>query len=200
MLFARPTLGEYCYTASRHVRPDTLAKLLADAGKAHLAPIGCRRIGRSRTWISDHGYWLIVVEFQPSGFAPIAANMAAQAASEVQRLRSRFRSLHDIYRYLIEHISEEDWHIFHPAIAAGLAEVEAARRLFQIYAEMGPRVGARWETELRARNAALATQLDEPGLFQTSVLAIIQECRLLNGLVPDEHCLDFLNPQQVMQR
>ncbi|MBV9064599.1 MAG: hypothetical protein JOZ84_07780 [Methylobacteriaceae bacterium] len=43
-------------------------KLIAAAARAALAPLGCRRVGRSRTWISDEGFWLIVIEFQPSGW------------------------------------------------------------------------------------------------------------------------------------
>lgn len=31
-----------------------------------LAPLGVRRRSRSRTWLDDHGWWLGIVEFQPS--------------------------------------------------------------------------------------------------------------------------------------
>lgn len=34
-----------------------------------LAPLGLRQQGRSRTWFDDHGWWLIVVEFQPSSWS-----------------------------------------------------------------------------------------------------------------------------------
>ena len=44
-------------------------RLIAAAAKAALAPLGCRRVGQSRTWISDQRYWLIVIEFQPSGWS-----------------------------------------------------------------------------------------------------------------------------------
>lgn len=43
-------------------------KLIAAAAKAALAPLGCRRIGQSRTWISDHGAWVVMIEFQPSAW------------------------------------------------------------------------------------------------------------------------------------
>ena len=43
-------------------------KLIADAAKTALAPLGLVRKGRSRTWIDDHGWWLINVEFQPSSY------------------------------------------------------------------------------------------------------------------------------------
>jgi hypothetical protein len=211
-------------------RPDEPARLIASAAKVALLPLGCKRLGRSRTWISDQRYWLIVIEFQPSSwqkgsylnvgamwlwrareghafnvgyriadFVPFyspeqfsfaASELAAQAAQEVLRLREQFKSLPDIYRYLQEHTSESHWEIFHAAIAAGLVgELDAARRLFQVFDDM-PMHSSQWYKELRARNAALAAQLDRPALFRASVLEIIQECRLLNGLPADVGCLD----------
>ena len=44
-------------------------RLIAAAAKAALAPLGCRRVGQSRCWISDEGSWIIFVEFQPSGWS-----------------------------------------------------------------------------------------------------------------------------------
>jgi len=44
-------------------------KIIAAAAKSVLAPLGFKRKGVSRVWLSDHGYWLDVVEFQPSGFS-----------------------------------------------------------------------------------------------------------------------------------
>ena len=43
--------------------------LIASAAKDALTPLGFRRKGRSRVWLADRGYWLCVVEFQPSGFS-----------------------------------------------------------------------------------------------------------------------------------
>lgn len=43
--------------------------LLRDAARRHLGPLGVRQRGRSRTWIDDRGWWLITVEFQPSGWS-----------------------------------------------------------------------------------------------------------------------------------
>lgn len=42
--------------------------LIAAAAKAVLGPLGFRRSGRSRLWLADHGWWLSVVEFQPSAW------------------------------------------------------------------------------------------------------------------------------------
>jgi hypothetical protein len=44
-------------------------KLIAAAAKAALAPLGCRRKGQSRIWFSDQRFWLIWIEFQPSGWS-----------------------------------------------------------------------------------------------------------------------------------
>ena len=43
-------------------------RLIAAAAKAALLPLGCKRIGQSRTWISDQGSWIIMIEFQPSAW------------------------------------------------------------------------------------------------------------------------------------
>ena len=42
--------------------------LIAAGARRHLGPLGLTRKGRSRHWIDDHGWWLVNVEFQPSGF------------------------------------------------------------------------------------------------------------------------------------
>jgi hypothetical protein len=34
-----------------------------------LTPLGLTQRGRSRLWLDDHGWWLIVVEFQPSAWS-----------------------------------------------------------------------------------------------------------------------------------
>jgi hypothetical protein len=39
------------------------------AAKSILAPLGCKRIGRSRTWIADQRFWAVLIEFQPSSFS-----------------------------------------------------------------------------------------------------------------------------------
>lgn len=49
--------------------PGTHDRIIADAAKAALGPLGFKRKGRSRTWLADHGWWLTVVEFQPSGWS-----------------------------------------------------------------------------------------------------------------------------------
>jgi hypothetical protein len=43
-------------------------QLIARAAKTALAPVGCKQKGRSRIWFADHGWWLAVIEFQPSSW------------------------------------------------------------------------------------------------------------------------------------
>ena len=43
-------------------------RLIAAAAKAALTPLGCRRSGQSRAWISDERYWVLTVYFEPSGW------------------------------------------------------------------------------------------------------------------------------------
>lgn len=50
-------------------KPVSHERLVAAEARAALAPLGFRRQGRSRIWLADHGFWLGVVEFQPSGWA-----------------------------------------------------------------------------------------------------------------------------------
>jgi hypothetical protein len=45
-------------------------RLMRDAGRSLLAPIGVQQMSRSpRLWTADRGWWLINVEFQPSGYS-----------------------------------------------------------------------------------------------------------------------------------
>jgi hypothetical protein len=45
------------------------SRLIAQAAKSALGSIGCKQKGRSRTWYDDHGWWLGLVEFQPSSWS-----------------------------------------------------------------------------------------------------------------------------------
>jgi len=44
-------------------------RIIALEAKRRLEPLGCLLKGRGRTWIDDHGWWIGVVEFQPSGWS-----------------------------------------------------------------------------------------------------------------------------------
>jgi hypothetical protein len=43
-------------------------RLIGQAAKLILAPIGCKQKGRSRLWFDDHLWWVGVIEFQPSSW------------------------------------------------------------------------------------------------------------------------------------
>jgi hypothetical protein len=45
------------------------SRLLTQAARKHLAPLGCKQQGRSRFWFDDHGWWAATVEFQPSSWS-----------------------------------------------------------------------------------------------------------------------------------
>jgi len=49
--------------------PGPHDRIIGDAAKAALGPLHFRRKGRSRTWMADHGWWVTVVEFQPSAWS-----------------------------------------------------------------------------------------------------------------------------------
>jgi tetratricopeptide (TPR) repeat protein len=44
-------------------------RLVTQAAKEVLAPLGLTQKGRSRVWLDDHAWWLGVVEFQPSSWS-----------------------------------------------------------------------------------------------------------------------------------
>ena len=44
-------------------------KIINTVAKQYLVPEGLFRVGSSRTWIDDNGYFLTIVEFQSSGYA-----------------------------------------------------------------------------------------------------------------------------------
>jgi hypothetical protein len=44
------------------------SKLITSAARDALRPLGVFQKGRSRTWLDDQGWWLGVVEFQPSSY------------------------------------------------------------------------------------------------------------------------------------
>ena len=45
------------------------SKIITEVAKETLAPLGIFQKGRSRIWIDDLGWWIVVIEFQPSGFS-----------------------------------------------------------------------------------------------------------------------------------
>jgi hypothetical protein len=194
-------------------------RLIAAAAKAALAPLGCKRKGQSRFWYSDQGFWIISIEFQPSGWAagsylnvgphwiwhrnadwgfsedsrvedigfakfenaeqfrtPIAA-MAARAAREVWILRNKFKSLDDIYAYLLSRTAQEGWPVYDAAVAAGLVgDMATSAQLFNRLADW-PTSAYDWQRKIKANGAGLARLIDHPAEFRLAVLAIITDVR-----------------------
>jgi hypothetical protein len=44
-------------------------KIVASVARAVLRPLGCVQKGRSRVWLDDHGWWIGLIEFQPSAWS-----------------------------------------------------------------------------------------------------------------------------------
>ncbi len=44
-------------------------RLIKNAAKSFLQPLGCKQKGTSRTWLDPHPLWVGVIEFQPSSWA-----------------------------------------------------------------------------------------------------------------------------------
>ncbi len=144
-------------------------RIIAAAAKAALAPIGCVRKGQSRIWQSDHRYWAINVEFQPSGwqkgtylnifvawlwnvthgydfsyragffipfetveqFTPPMKELATIAATEVLKVREKFKSFSDIVNHVKVNNRRAPWPGFDAAVACGLVgDIIAARQYF----------------------------------------------------------------------
>ena len=108
-------------------------KIIADAAKAALGPLDFRRKGRSRTWFSDHGWWLTVVEFQPSAWSKgCYLNVAAHWLwSEVDSMSFDFGGRVQEH---VEYLSDEQ---FAPA-ASRLAEKAAneAQRFTEMFTSL----------------------------------------------------------------
>jgi len=125
-------------------------------------------------------------------FTPLIEAMAATAAKEVTKFRKRFYSLDSIYNYLKNDLSD-GWPLYHAAVAAGLAsDIETSRQLFlrfDAWCDL-----PHWRTKIESESRALAALLSAPAQFQTTIQAIINQCRSLNGLQSDSDCLKDVCP------
>jgi hypothetical protein len=139
----------------------------------------------------DEGYR--IAEFVPfestKQFAPLITAMAARAREEVVALRAKFRSVSDIYSYLLPRARQVNWRTYHAAVAAGLVgDVATSRDLFHRFDDWSS--SSEWQTKLQSESAALAALLDDPIRYRSRVLTLIEKRRMLTGLPPDPHCLD----------
>jgi hypothetical protein len=205
-------------------------RLIAAAAKAALLPLGCKRKGQSRLWHSDQRFWVISVEFEPSGwakgsylkvgvtwlwrkpefggmdlasriadfapfksreqFAPRIKKMADLAARRVLELRSEFRSLRDIHRWMMQHATSDGWPIYNAAITAALVgDIAGARQLFERM-DRWPTFSYDWQLRMKDDGAKLAALLPTPDRFRSAILDRIEEKRSLIGLPGDPSCLE----------
>jgi hypothetical protein len=124
-------------------------------------------------------------------FSPLIERMAEVAAQEALKLRAQFKSLADIYRYLIAHASSDGWPVYHAAVASGLVgDVETSKRLFKRM-EAWPTYGYDWELDLKSESAALAALLFNRERFRSAILAIIDRTRRTMKMPPDPDCLEI---------
>ena len=170
--------------------PGPHDKIIADAAKRALAPLDFRRKGRSRTWLADHGWWLAIVEFQPSAWSKGSyLNVGAHWLwSEIGFLSFDFGGR--VHEH-VEYLSDAQ---FAPA-AARLAEKAAveARRLTAMFSSVeaaadilvaeqtaaGEHSGGGWMTYSAGLAAGLAGRADPIDMFN----------RVLGGSAPPDSAL-----------
>lgn len=205
-------------------------RIIVAAAKAALAPLGCVRKGRSRIWRSDHRYWAIDVEFQPSGwqkgsylnifvawlwnvthgydfayragsfvpfetaeqFIPPINELAEIAATEVLKVREKFRSFSDISDYIKANNRRAPWPGFDAAIVCGLAGDFVSARQYFDEVEAWDTDKSPWRARAKLDAAKLEALLGRPQRFREAVAECIARRRQLMRLPPDPHCLDEL--------
>jgi len=91
-------------------------KLLDAAAREVLGPLGIKRRGRSRTWLDDRGWWVGVIEFQPSSWSRgsylnVGVNWLWQAGEDAAELAFHFGGRVDAPggREFIEYASDEEF-------------------------------------------------------------------------------------------
>lgn len=129
---------------------DPHNRLIAEAANNILAPLGFRRKGRSRTWLRDHGWWVTVVEFQPSAWAKGSGLNVSAHWLWIDQAHLSF-DYFECWETFVEYASDAQ---FRP-VAAHLAQSAAqeANRLRQIFTsiEAAAAVLAAKERELPPR-------------------------------------------------
>lgn len=70
-------------------------RIIAAAARSSLKPLGFQRKGASRIWFADKGFWLLVVEFQPSAWSRgsylnVAAHWLWKSSSDALRVHLSF--------------------------------------------------------------------------------------------------------------
>jgi hypothetical protein len=165
--------------------PGPHDKIIADAAKSALGPLNFRRKGRSRTWLADHGWWLAVVEFQPSAWSKGSyLNVAAHWLwSEIDSLSFDFGGRVQEH---VEYLSDAQ---FTPA-ASRLAEIAAheAQRLTQMFTSLDATADIVLNEERTERHGEGGWMAYNAGVIAALVGRIDSACemfdRVLNGPAP----------------
>jgi hypothetical protein len=126
----------------------THSVLLQDAARRILRPLGLLQKGRSRTWLADEVWWMIVVEFQPSGFSKGSyLNIGCMWLWNVQPHIS-FDEGHRVERFFPFESEEQFRPIAEKLVKHAAEEVIRYRKLFptirsvsDYYIENAPHVG-----------------------------------------------------------
>jgi hypothetical protein len=170
--------------ASSFVPADFNPPILVETPDFKVVPLGFHRRGRSRTWVADHGWWLTVVEFQPSAWSKGSyLNVAAHWLwSEIGTLSFDFGGR------IAEHVEYLTDEQFTSAVVR-LAENAAneAQRLTAIFGDLStaskvlleeaqakraqPHLHAGWSDYHAGVAAALIGQSDEAKQILTRIVA-----------------------------
>lgn len=124
-------------------------KIIAAAAKRTLQPLGFLRKGRSRTWLADRGWWLIVVEFQPSGWSK---GSYLNVGTHWLWSRSGHLSFDFGYRVGPFEAYESDEQFTSAAESLVERAAQRARELKQAFPNVGP-AAAKLESELAGLDA-----------------------------------------------
>lgn len=150
-------------------------RLLTTAARKILRPLGLSQKGRSRLWTDDHGWWLIVVEFQPSGWSKGSyLNVGAMWLWEVDD----FFAFH--YGDCIEGFASFKNELQFMPLAENLArraadEVERLRLLFPTVGAVAQQLAAKsprrfWDTFHAGMSCGLAGEMAQAARFFDEVI------------------------------
>ncbi|MGI5170014.1 hypothetical protein ACQEU3_37245 [Spirillospora sp. CA-253888] len=175
------------------------SRSLLQPGRKTLRPLGLRQVGRSRTRTADHGWWLIVVEFQPSRWSQgshlnvgtmwlwrdtshlgfdhghrvrehVGFRNEAQFAEVADRLTADLPSRPTV------------WDRYHLGMASALTgRADRARSAFQRMREE-PADGRPWLVELQDLATDLEGLVDDRAGFEAWASRTVASCRLRLGL------------------